>query len=410
MTCTFRVTYVLCVLCALCFLCLARTAQTQRIASYPSRSKYTFTFHPIHLSRKYPRIQIEVKGRVATDKFVRDLIGPVVASIYSVQGGKKRKLYAKTLEEDGLFFVDISLYRHRGSGHYLLAVEANGGQHNHTQVYYIDPLTLHLRPLLDGLGIIYGDVRALTRGRVIENSPDQYVEPDAKPVGFKRRDPHLSEYLARVWTYAPKKKRFRPGRWWWDKKAIEDELKRKHSPAAELSGKAGRSTFATAERLYSSGSLKLQNVKLYSDHNRYNIEISWEEESSQSVVTFTAKKCSAEKRIFSRKLDINTPVVEMGIAYAKNRKMAFLYLIEATTFGITEVWRIEKNSLAPVHLLTTIAAHTKALDRGLLTEVALARYVFRKRPASVPQDKVYQRLWRYDSRSQRFHPGKWRAI
>jgi hypothetical protein len=193
-------------------------AQAQKIATYPSRSKHTTTFHPIRLSRLHRSVVLEVKGRKVYQVGGYDRIPSVVATFYEVQGRKRRKLYATELA-DYTFYVafGVDLYRHRSSGHYLLSVEAFGGQHGHTQVYYIDPRTFHLRPLFEDIGVIYGNASGLSWGRLVENSPDQYVADEEKPAGFRRRVSNISEYLSRVWTYVPKKKQFLPGKYRWDR-------------------------------------------------------------------------------------------------------------------------------------------------------------------------------------------------
>lgn len=110
----------------------------------------------------------------------------------------------------------IPLYRHCKSGHYLLVIDSGGGQHDHTQVYSVDPHNFRVRPLFDSIGVIYGDASGLAKGHVVEHCPDQYVDP--KPDGFKRHNPDTAEYLSRVWTYHPQTHRFTPGHYHADKK------------------------------------------------------------------------------------------------------------------------------------------------------------------------------------------------
>jgi hypothetical protein len=137
------------------FLCLATPAPAQQIASSSSRSKYTVTSRPIRLSRQHPKVVIEVKEMGVSQQSEHTPIPSVVVSAYEVNGRTRQKLYSLNLGKDLYFSVDASLCRHRSSGHYLLAIEGNMGRYGHTQVYYIDPKTVRLRPLFRDIGVIW---------------------------------------------------------------------------------------------------------------------------------------------------------------------------------------------------------------------------------------------------------------
>ncbi len=187
--------------------CLHASALAQQIKRVGPISKTTFVFRPIHPDSAHRPVTIEVRA-LHTRDYGQDRITSLVISVLSIQKGH-RVVLSKTALEEELRWCDVSLYRHRKSGQYLLAIEDNGGQHDHTQVYYIDPHNFHVRPLFEEVGVIYGDTTELANGRVVEHCPDQYADP--KPAGFKRRDPGTSAYLSRMWTYHPKSHHFTAG-------------------------------------------------------------------------------------------------------------------------------------------------------------------------------------------------------
>lgn len=189
--------------------CLNGPVVAQRIKRTPPISVSTFAFQPIYLSRRYERVVVEVqahKMREANGHKIFESLEIVTAPIRN----RQHRVLSEPPQIVWMWFK-ASLYRHRKSGDYLLAIEANGGQHDHTRVYYIDPRTLKARPLFGSIGVIYGDASGLAAGRVVEHSPDQYV--DRKPAGFRRRTANVSEYLKRTWTYRPKIHQFTAGRY-----------------------------------------------------------------------------------------------------------------------------------------------------------------------------------------------------
>lgn len=173
------------------------SAAAQQIKRSAPISKTAFVFPPIHLNNARPPVTVEVRAKHLSEDG-QERIQSLVISVQSVRKGQRVILSRKTLDDE-LRWCDVSLYRHRKSGQYLLVIESNGGQHDHTQVFYVDPRTFQVRPLFDDIGVIYGDASGLADGRVIEHRPDQYVYP--KPPGFHRHDPSTAEYLNRVWTY-----------------------------------------------------------------------------------------------------------------------------------------------------------------------------------------------------------------
>jgi hypothetical protein len=172
--------------------CLDASAPAQQIKRVAPILKTTFVFRPIHLDNARRPVTVEVRAQHVRE-YNQDRIKSLVISVLSVHKGK-RVVLSKTTLDDELYRCDVSLYRHHKSGHYLLVLEDNGGQHDHTQVYYVDPHSFHVRPFFDR-GIVYGDASGLANGRVVEHCPDQYADP--KPDGFQRRDPDTSEYLSR---------------------------------------------------------------------------------------------------------------------------------------------------------------------------------------------------------------------
>jgi len=187
--------------------CLNASVMAQRIKRVAPISQTTFVFRPIYLDNARLPVTVEVRAQHVRH-YDQDRIKSLVVSVLSVRKGQHVVL-SKTTLDDELYWCDVSLYRYYKSGQYLLVIEHNGGQHDHTQVYYIDPLGFHVRPLFEETGVIYGNASGLAKGRVVEHCPDQYAYP--KPDGFKRRNPHVAEYLSRVWTYHPKSHRFTAG-------------------------------------------------------------------------------------------------------------------------------------------------------------------------------------------------------
>ncbi|MCW3100610.1 MAG: hypothetical protein JWL77_6228 [Chthonomonadaceae bacterium] len=186
--------------------CLNLSTLAQQIKRVAPSSKTTFVFRPIHLENVRLPVIVEVRTKHVRH-YDQDRIKSLVISGLSIRKGQRVVLSTTTLEDE-LYWCDVSLYRHRKSGHYLLVIES-GGQHDHTQVYYLDPHNFHVRPLSEDIGVIYGDASGLAKGRIVEHCPDQYVDP--KPDGFKRRNPDNPEYFSRVWTYHPKSHRFTAG-------------------------------------------------------------------------------------------------------------------------------------------------------------------------------------------------------
>lgn len=178
-------------------LCLHNGLAAQQVKQTTPISKYTFAFRPIHLAGTLRKVIVEVHGLNVRKEYGHDLIGVLEITVLSVRNGR-RKVMLRTRDEGDLHWFEASLYRHCKSGDYLLAIEANGGQHGHTRVYYINPRDFRPHLLTDDVGVIYGDPSGLPAGRLVEHSPDQYVADDEKSVGFKRRIANEAEYLART--------------------------------------------------------------------------------------------------------------------------------------------------------------------------------------------------------------------
>jgi len=185
-------------------------ATSQKLRRVKSSKQHSFTFGPIRLSgRRVPvYVQVENLGvhHVGT-RLVGDAIG---LSVGSRTNGHVLPLWSDE-EELNVYWLDPLMFRHRKSGDYLLAVTANGGQHDHCRVYYLDPHSLHLRPLLGEMGIIYGDPKGLAKGVIVAHSPSQYVDPTE--AGILRHSPNKPPYFARTWRYKPKSHSFAAGRW-----------------------------------------------------------------------------------------------------------------------------------------------------------------------------------------------------
>jgi len=186
--------------------CYGERLLAQQIKRVAPVSKSVFVFQSIHPGGSGKDVVVEVRGHPGKDEIGQRIDGLEIV-LLSVQKSR-RSVLSKTHLKDVLFRFDASLYRHRKSGDYLLAIEANGGQHDHTQVYYIDPINFHVRPLFEEIGTIYGDVDHLPEGRIIEHCPEQYIDPEEKPRGFIRGNSYNSIYLQRTWTYQSRRHRF----------------------------------------------------------------------------------------------------------------------------------------------------------------------------------------------------------
>jgi len=198
-------------------LCPSDSLLAQQVKRVAPISNSVFVFQPIHPGGRHKSVVVEVRGHKGKDEFGRERIDSWEITLLSVHNRQRTILSKTPVEGEDLFWFDASLYRHRKSRDYLLAIKVNGGQHDHTQVYYIDPNNFHVRPLFAEIGIIYGDTGELAKGRLREHSPDQYVDPDLKTKGFKRREGSKGEYLARTWTYPPRTHRFVESPYWWEK-------------------------------------------------------------------------------------------------------------------------------------------------------------------------------------------------
>jgi len=150
--------------------CLNTGALAQQVKRVTPISKAAFVFRPIHLGNVRRPVTVEVRAQHVRH-FDQDRIKSLVISVLSIRKGQ-RVVLSKTTLDDELYWCDVSLYRHRKSGHHLLVI-GSGGHHDHTQVYYVDPQNFRVRPLFEDIGVIYGDASGLAKGRVVEHCPDQ---------------------------------------------------------------------------------------------------------------------------------------------------------------------------------------------------------------------------------------------
>lgn len=153
------------------------------------------------------------------EPFTNERPGPTMLDLYELDANEK-VLVSSTRIADGDVISDFKAhcystgtdYEDKGGNYhrffpiYFLSMTANGGQHDHTLVWWFDPETLRPRKMLD---VLYGDARALDKGRVIENTPVNYISPDEIPKGVKPR----RGYLKRTWTFDKKTFEFKPGAW-----------------------------------------------------------------------------------------------------------------------------------------------------------------------------------------------------
>jgi hypothetical protein len=195
------------------------TPRQQAISGHRATSNITASEDSYHLVRTHSirNVRLSEHGRAVTLKLVEHLGHPqpyypgvdhIDVFIYEAgTSGTPPRLLHQTRWDEPCHIVDARVIVYRASGQRLLAIQENGGQHDHTQIFYLQPRPLRLLALLDK-PVIYADADKLSDGILIEHCPDQYVWQ--KPAGFHRRNASIAEYLTRKWTYQAKRKRFVP--------------------------------------------------------------------------------------------------------------------------------------------------------------------------------------------------------
>lgn len=137
--------------------------------------------------------------------------GPLTIDIVQLSPkGPKTVTSTKVEAGGGPFEFKASSYQAKDTkGVVFVTWRENGGQHDHTQIYRIDPKTMRPEELME---VLYGDVSRLDKGAIVEHSFRSYVSSVDWPKGVTAKG-HINIPLDRTWRFDPKAFTFVAGPW-----------------------------------------------------------------------------------------------------------------------------------------------------------------------------------------------------
>ena len=188
-------------------LCIQEDSTAQRVKRTAPISKYTFAFRSTQLAGTGRNVKLIVRG-LDVIKYNAEPTIEALGITLEAAGVGKRKVLSRRRVGGGYYWFRASLFRHRKSKDLLLAIEVNGGQFCHRDIYYISPGDLKAHVITDLTGIFQGDPSRLAAGIVTEFVPAHYVAKADWPAGVEDNSPTL----VRVCRYQSKTHHFRAGR------------------------------------------------------------------------------------------------------------------------------------------------------------------------------------------------------